>query len=210
MGKNLEAKCKQCRRAQEKLFFKGDRCKSQKCAMVKRNYPPGFHGPTKRKVRLTDYGTQLNEKQKGRKQYLLMEKQFRLTFDKALRKPGNTGEVFLQLLETRFDNTIYRSGLSVSRAQARQLVNHGLFTINDKKVNIPSYQLRIGDVIKIKSNKKNAKIFKDLAEKLKNHEAPGWMNVDNKEISVKILHKPTMEAIQPSFNVQMIIEYYSR
>lgn len=208
MSKNL-AKCKLCRRAGEKLLLKGERCSTAKCAMVKRNYPPGFHGPKNRR-RLTEYGQQLNEKQKAKRQYNLLEKQFKLTFDKAKAQKGNAGENFLVLLEMRLDNVIYRSGLGASRAQARQLVNHGLFTVNDTAVDIPSYSLRTGDVIKIKNNKKGAKIFKNITETLKKKEAPGWLNVDQKEISVKVLHKPDMKTINPTFSIQMIIEYYSK
>jgi small subunit ribosomal protein S4 len=209
MGRDLNPKCKQCRRAGEKLFLKGERCYTAKCAMVKRNYPPGLHGP-KRKAKPTEYGIQLNEKQKAKRQYNLLEKQFRLTFDRAKRETGNTGENFLKLLEQRFDNVIYRLGWASSRKAARQLVNHGHFVINDRKVDIPSYQVRTGEVIKIKSNKKDAKPFRDLKEKLQKVEAPGWINVDKNELSAKILHAPDTSAMKPNFNMQMIVEYYSR
>jgi small subunit ribosomal protein S4 len=210
MGKNLQAKCKQCRRAGEKLFLKGDRCSTTKCAMVKRNYPPGFHGPNKMKKRMTNYGTQLNEKQKAKKQYCILEKQFRITFEKAKAKTGNTGDIFVQLLEMRFDNIIYRAGLASSRGQARQLVNHGHFTVNDGKMTIPSYTVRIGDEIKIKSTKANNKFFKNISEKLKNNQTPGWLHLDPKKAIVKILQAPDMKTTNPNFNVQMIIEFYSR
>lgn len=210
MGKNLQAKCKQCRRTGEKLFLKGDRCSTTKCAMVKRNYAPGFHGPSKMRKRLTDYCTQLNEKQKAKKQYNLLEKQFRITFDKAKSKVGNTGEIFVQMLEMRMDNVIYRSGLASSRAQARQLVNHGHFTVNNGKMTIPSYQTKIGDEIKIKKTKENNRFFKNISEKLKNNPAPGWLHIDQKKIIVKVLQRPAMKTINPNFNIQMIIEFYSR
>lgn len=208
MSKNL-AKCKLCRRAGEKLILKGERCNTAKCAMIKRNYPPGFHGPKNRK-RLTEYGEQLQEKQKAKRQYNLLEKQFKLTFDKAKAQKGNAGENFLILLEMRLDNVIYRSGLGESRAQARQLVNHGLFAVNGTSVDIPSYSLKTGDIITIKNNKKGAKIFKNISETLKKKEIPGWLNVDQKEISSKVLHKPDMKTINPVFNIQMVIEYYSK
>ncbi|MFC1678348.1 30S ribosomal protein S4 [Patescibacteria group bacterium] len=210
MGKNLSPKCKQCRRTDEKLFLKGDRCSSAKCAMVKRNYPPGFHGPRGRRQRLSDYGLQLNEKQKAKKQYNMLEKQFKLTFEKAKQKSGNTGDNFLKLLETRLDNTIYRLGFADSRPQARQLINHGLFSVNDTRVDIPSYQVKIGDVIKIKSNKKNVKIFTNLAERIQKKEIPGWMDFDNKTMKGKILHQPDTQAIKSNFNMQMVVEFYSR
>jgi len=208
MTQNL-AKCKLCRRAGEKLLLKGERCGTAKCAMVKRNYPPGFHGP-KNKRRMTEYGTQLNEKQKAKRQYNLLEKQFKLTFDKAQKQTGNAGENFLKLLEMRLDNVVYRAGFASSRAQARQLVNHGLFAVNNLTVDIPSYVVSTGDIVTIKNNKKGAKIFKNLGESLKKKEIPGWLNVDAKEISAKVLHKPDMKTINPTFNIQMIIEYYSK
>lgn len=209
MGRDLNPQCKQCRRAGEKLFLKGERCNTPKCAIIKRNYVPGIHGP-KGKSRPTEYGTQLNEKQKARRQYNLMEKQFKLTFERAKKEGGNTGDNFLKLLEMRFDNVIYRLGWAESRREARQLVNHGHFTINDKSVDIPSYQVRTGEVIKIKSNKKNLKYFRDLKEKVQKKEVPGWINSDVKEMTAKILHAPDAAAMKTNFNLQMIVEYYSR
>ncbi len=209
MAKYIDPKCKLCRRAGEKLYLKGERCHSAKCAMVKRNYPPGFHGPKGRK-RLTDYGLQLNEKQKAKRQYNLLEKQFKLTFEKALKHPGNTGDTFLQLLEMRLDSVVYNAGFVSSRAQARQLINHGHFTVNGVKTNIPSFQTKTGDVISIKKNKENAKIFKNIADKLKKKEVPGYLHLDAKKNTVKVLHKPDIKTIKPNFNIQMVIEYYSR
>lgn len=209
MGRDLNPRCKQCRRTGEKLFLKGERCYTAKCAMVKRNYPPGIHGP-KGKSKPTEYGTELNEKQKARKQYHLLEKQFRLTFERAKKEAGNTGENFLKLLEQRFDNVIYRLGWASTRQQARQLISHGHFTINDRKVNIPSYQIKAGEVIKIKSNKKDAQPFKSLKDKLQKSEAPGWINLDKSELTAKILHAPDVNALKPNFNMQMIVEFYSR
>ncbi|OGF28496.1 30S ribosomal protein S4 [Candidatus Falkowbacteria bacterium RIFOXYB2_FULL_34_18] len=209
MAKDLSPKCKLCRRAGEKLILKGERCKTTKCAMVKRNYPPGFHGPKNRK-RLSDYGMQLNEKQKAKRQYNMLEKQFKLTFDKAKKSSGNLGENFLQLLETRFDNVVYRLGIASSRPQARQMIGHGLFTINGKKVNIPSYIVKTGDIVEIKNNKKNAKIFSNLAERLKKQEIPGWLNFDFSKLAAKVLMQPEMKSFKPNFNVQIIVEYYSR
>jgi small subunit ribosomal protein S4 len=142
MSKNLDPKCKRCRRVGEKMLLKGDRCVSTKCAMVKKNYPPGFHGP-KGKQRLSDFGTQLREKQKAKIIYNLLEKQFKLTYFEAKKKGGNVGDNFIQLLESRLDNAIYRIGFAGSRSQARELVSHGHFLINEKKVNIPSFQLKL-------------------------------------------------------------------
>ena len=139
-----------------------------------------------------------------------MEKQFRLIFEKAKAKPGNTGDIFLQLCEMRLDNTVFRLGFAKSRPQARQIVNHGLITVNDTTVTIPSYHLKAGDKIKIKSNKSKAKLFTNLKDELNNKEIPGWLNFDIKDMTAKVLHQPSVEMIQPNFNTQMIIEYYSR
>ena len=159
---------------------------------------------------MTEYGQQLNEKQKAKRQYNMLEKQFKLTFDKAQKQTGNAGDNFLGLLEMRFDNVIYRLGFGASRPQARQLVGHGLFTVNGKSVDIPSYTVSTGDVIAIKKTKATAKIFKNLSESLKKKEVPGWLHLDQKEISAKVLHKPDAKLVNPSFNLQMIIEYYSK
>ncbi len=209
MSKYLGSKCKLCRRAGDKLMLKGERCTSPKCAMVKRNYPPGFHGP-KGRGKISDYAQQLKEKQKAKRMYNLLEKQFKLTFLKAQKIKGNTGDNLLQLLEMRFDNVIYRLGFASSRAQARQLVNHGLFVINDKKVNIPSYIVREGDVIKVKENKRKTKYFKNLENKIKIDDVPGWLNFDIKKLSAKILHSPDISKIKTNINTQMIVEFYSK
>ena len=209
MAKYLDSKCKLCRRAGEKLFLKGERCNGPKCAILKRNYPPGFHGP-KGKNRLTDYALQLNEKQKAKRQYNMLEKQFKLTFERAKKKQGNAGENFLILLEMRLDNAVFRSGFASSRSQARQLINHGHFTVNGGKVDIASYTVKTGDVIAIKTNKKDSKIFNGLGEKAKQREIPGWINFDFKILNVKILHEPKIKELNSNFNVQQIVEYYSR
>lgn len=209
MAKYTDPKCKLCRRAGEKLLLKGERCSTTKCAIVKRNYPPGFHGP-KGKKRLTDYGMQLNEKQKAKRLYNLLEKQFKLTFEKALKQTGNTGDNFLQLLEMRLDSVIYNLGISDSRPEARQLISHGFFTVNGKMTNIPSFMTKTGDIIAIKKNKENTKPYKRIAEKAAKNEVPGWLNLDAKKIIAKVLHKPDTKTLKPNFNVQMIVEYYSR
>jgi len=208
MAKNLDPKCKQCRREGEKLFLKGDRCNSPKCAMVKKNYPPGVHG-LKGRGRQSDYSLQLREKQKAKKLYNLLEKQFKITFDKASKQKGDAGENLLKILEMRLDNTVYRLNFATSRSQARELVNHGHFTVNDKKVNIPSYQIKTGDIIKIKPSSKKNKLFSDLSERLKKADVPGWLNLDEKELSAKILHKPNKDDME-KINMQMIVEFYSR
>jgi len=209
MAKDINPKCKQCRRVGEKLFLKGERCQSIKCGIIKRNYPPGFHGP-KGASRTTNFGMQLKEKQKAKKQYGLMEKQFKLSFAKAKKQKGNTGENFLKILESRLDNVIYRLGFASSRVQARQLVNHGHFTVNGRKVNIPSFIVKTGDIIKIKSNKIKSNYFRGIAETLKKKELPGWLNLEATEMSGKILHQPNVAEMKSNFNVQMIIEFYSK
>ncbi len=209
MAKNLSPKCKQCRREGEKLMLKGDRCNSPKCAMVKKNYPPGAHKDNRR-PRQSDYSMQLREKQKAKKIYNILEKQFRLTFEKAKKQKGDAGENLLKMLETRLDNTVYRLGFSKSRNHARQLVNHGHFTVNNKKVNIPSCQIKAGDVIKIKKTAKPVKAFENLKEKLKKHEAPGWLNINMEDLSGKVLHQPGKNDISANINTPMIVEFYSR
>ncbi len=211
MGKNLDSKCKQCRRIGEKLFLKGERCFSAKCAMVKRNYPPGFHGP-KGKKRSSDYGLQLNEKQKIKKIYGLNEGQFKLSFSKVQKKGGDVGNNFLSYLEMRLDNAVYRAGLASSRSQARQLVNHGHFTVNGRGVDIPSYQTKIGQIIKIKKNSRDNKHFKDLPEKLKSltSDQKSWLAVDVKDLSAKVLHTPSINDLPSNSKIHMIIEFYSK
>lgn len=209
MARNIDNKCKQCRRVGEKLFLKGDRCFTSKCAMVKRNYAPGFHGPKGRK-RLSDYGLQLQEKQKARKFYGLLEKQFHLTFSKAREKSGDTGTNFLKMLEMRLDNVIYRLGLASSRAQARQLVNHSHFTLNERKASIPSIIVKPGQIIKIKKSSQKSPFFKGIEEKLKKAEVPGWLNMDLSELSAKVLHEPKDSDLPQNINIQTIIEFYSK
>ncbi len=209
MGKILGSKCKLCRREGEKLMLKGDRCNTPKCAMVKRNYPPGVHGP-KGRGRQSGYCLQLREKQKAKRIYNIMEKQFRLTFDKAYKQPGDAGENLLKMLETKFDNVIYRLGFASSRAQAREMVNHRHFTINDKGVDIPSYQVKTGDIVKIKKASADKKIFKNMKDKLKKIFVPGWLNLNLDDLSAKILHLPGKDEVELKINTQIIVEFYSK
>jgi len=209
MSKYLGAKCKLCRREGEKLMLKGERCKTAKCAIVKKNYPPGLHGPKGRSSRQSGYNMQLREKQKAKRIYNLLEKQFQLSFERAIKQKGNTGENLLRILETRLDNVIYRLGFAESRAQARTLVNHGHFQVNDKKVNIPSFNVKTGDIIKIKKSSLTGKQFANLTERLKKTEVPGWLNLD-KDLSAKVLHQPAKENFEIKINAQTIIEFYSK
>lgn len=177
--------------------------------MVKRNYAPGFHGPKGRK-RLSDYGLQLQEKQKAKKFYGLLEKQFRLTFEKASNKQGDAGVNFLRMLEMRLDNVIYRLGWASSRSQARQLVSHGHIVVSGCKTDIPSFAVKTGNVIKIRKTSENNRFFRNMSEKLKKAERPSWLNFDATDLSAKVLHEPKETDLPQNINVQMIIEYYSK
>ncbi|MFA5413367.1 MAG: 30S ribosomal protein S4 [Patescibacteria group bacterium] len=209
MGRYLKSRCAQCRREGEKLFLKGDRCNLTKCAMVRRGYPPGVHGP-KGKIRLTGYGTQLREKQKSKRIYGILERQFRNYFEKAIKKTGDTSEFLLQLLEMRFDNVVYRLGIGKSRQQARQLVGHGLLFVNGKKVTIPSYQVKVGDIVSIKLNAAAKKVFENLPQTLAKLEPPAWLALDAAKMEGKVIRKPTKNDVKTQFDLKMIIEFYSR
>lgn len=209
MSKYLGAKCKLCRREGEKLMLKGERCNTAKCAIVKKNYPPGIHGP-KGRARQSGYSMQLREKQKAKRIYNLQEKQFKLSFERAIKQKGDAGENLMKILETRLDNVIYRLGLAESRSQARTLVNHGHFRVNEVKVNIPSFNVKTGDIIKIRKSGQTSKQFTNLADRLKKLEIPGWLNFDLKELNAKVLHQPAKENFELKANTQMIVEFYSR
>lgn len=211
MGRPLDSKCKQCRREGTKLFLKGERCDTSKCAMVKRNYIPGVHGPKLgRGKRMTGYGTQLREKQKAKRTYRILEKQFKNYFDKAINKTGDTGGNLFTLLEMRFDNVIYRSGLAASRDKARQLIGHGHFLINGQKVNIPSYQLKVNDKITIREKSKKMEPFVNLSEKLQKKQVIDWLVLDPKELKVTVAEIASLEKNEPGFDLTLITEYYSR
>jgi len=211
MGRELQAKCKQCRREGTKLFLKGEKCSTSKCPLLKRNYVPGTHGPKLgRGSRLTSYGLQLREKQKAKRTYRILEQQFRGYFEKSISKKGNTAELMFTLLEMRLDNVVYRSGFATSRDKARQLVNHGLITVNGKKVTIPSYQVSVKEKIAIKDNKKKKPVFEGLSEKMQAIEINDWLAVDAKNMTATVIDKPTFEKSKPSFELKPIIEFYSR
>ena len=209
MARDISPKCKQCRREGMKLFLKGDRCSSPKCAMVKRNYPPGIHGP-KGKPRLTGYAQQLREKQKLKKVYGILEKQLRIYFDKCIKQKGDTGEKLLKILEMRLDNLVYRTGFAPSRTMARQLVNHGHFLVNNKKVTIPSYQVRQGDVISLKKGSYDFEPFKNIRKKLENEKGVDWVEPNPNELSAKVIAYPAKDDISQPFDVKMVVEFYSR
>jgi small subunit ribosomal protein S4 len=209
MARNLKEKCKQCRREGIKLFLKADRCNSPKCAMVKRNFPPGAHG-AKGYSRLTGYGQQLREKQKVKRIYRILETQMSNYFAKASKAKGNTEETLIQLLETRFDNVVYRIGLAKSRDLARQLISHNHFMINGKKVNIPSFQVKIGDVIAIQPKSKNIKPLANLKEQLKGKDIQSWLFLDPDKMEIKVTGKPSLAESKGEFDLKLIIEFYSK
>jgi len=201
--------CRLCRREGMKLFLKGERCYTDKCAIEKRNFAPGQHGKT-RKQKLAGYGVQLREKQKVKRIYGVLEDQFRRYFETADRTRGITGETLLQLLERRFDNVVYRLGLATSRAQARQLVRHGHFLINGKKVDIPSYSLRAGDLVAVRASSQKNPTIAHAIEEVKGRGIPGWLTFDAGEQAGKILSLPTREQINLPVQEQLIVELYSK
>lgn len=196
-----------CRREGTKLFLKGEKCFSGKCALTKRPTPPGQHGQTRAR-KVSEYGQQLREKQKARRMYGLMEGQFKRTFDRATGMKGITGENLLQLLELRLDNVVYRSGLCQSRAQARQAVCHGLITVNGKKVDIPSYSMKAGDVIGVRANRRDLALF--AAAKEGGRVVPQWINADMQNLTATVATLPTREDIDLTVQENMIVEFYSR
>ncbi len=206
MAKLIGADCRQCRREGCKLFLKGERCTTKKCAMERRPVVPGQHGAARKRV--TQYGTQLREKQKVKKAYGVLEKKFREYYEEAERMKGVTGENMLSLLERRLDNVVYRMGIGSSRSESRQIVNHGHITVNGKRVNIPSYQVKVGDVIAIKENKRDLEMFKQL--KGMKIVMPKWLEFNSEKLEGKILALPKREDIDLNIQEHLIIELYSR
>ena len=206
MARYTDASCRLCRREGQKLFLKGERCYSTKCAIDKRPYAPGQHGQSRKKM--SDYGTQLREKQKTKRFYGMQETQFRNLFDKASRKKGITGENLLILLESRLDNVVFRLGFASSRKEARQLVTHNHFTVNGKKVNIPSYEVKAGDVIKVKEKSTNSPKFKEVKEM--SITVPSWLTVDVEKLEGKVVSLPTRSEIDTPVAEHLIVELYSK
>ena len=200
--------CKLCRREGKKLYLKGERCTSGKCALDRRSTAPGQHGAAKKKM--GEYGLQLREKQTTKRYYGVLERQFRNYYDEAARKEGMTGENLLVLLERRLDNVVYRMGLAESHKEARQLVLHCHFTLNGKKVNIPSILVKPGDVIAVKETSRSSEKIKALAEALESKVAPKWLEVDKANLSAKVVSMPAREDIDFDFNEQLIVELYSK
>ena len=201
--------CRLCRREGLKLFLKGERCYMEKCAIEKRNVPPGQQGKA-RKAKLMGYGLQLREKQKVKRTYGVLENQFRRYFESADRQRGITGETLLQLLECRFDNVIYRLGLATSRPQARQLVRHGHFFVNERKVTIPSYSLGVGDTVTVHKNSAKKVSIQHAIEEVKGRGIPDWLTFDGEKLSGKVSSLPTREQINLPVQEQLIVELYSK
>ena len=204
-----EAICKKCRRSGIKLFLRGERCFTPKCAMIKKPYPPGTHGK-KRKPALSEYGSQLAEKQKLRKIYNISEAQLKKYFSIASKSRGVVTEVLLARLETRIDNVIFRLGFAESRAKARQIVSHAHILLNDKKIDIPSIRVEKGDTIKIKKSSFTKPLFNGLVTKLKKYNPPVWLSLDKESLSANVLTTPSKDDIDNNVDLQMIVEYYSR
>lgn len=202
------ALCRICRREGEKLFLKGDRCYTEKCAVERRKYPPGQHGQGFKK--LSDYGIQLREKQKVRKIYGLLERQFRRYFYEAERRKGITGEILLQLVESRLDNTVYRMGFAPNRVRARQLISHGHIVVNGKKINLPSYQVREGDSVSVKDSSRDMPEIIDSLSKVEHRGIPAWVEVDSVNYTGKVLRIPSRDEIQLPVQEQLIVELYSK
>lgn len=201
--------CRLCRREGMKLYLKGDRCYSEKCAIERRNYAPGDKGQARRN-KMTEYGLQLREKQKARRIYGVLERQFRRYFSIAERQKGITGENLLRLLERRLDNVVYRLGFAASRNEARQLVRHGHFTVNGRRVNIPSYLVRVGDVIAVAEKSKDLARFAELAEVAAQKTPPAWLDVDVENMQGRVLNLPSREDIDIPIKEHLIVELYSR
>ena len=209
MARYTEATCRLCRRENLKLFLKGDRCYTDKCAFERRSYAPGQHGQ-RRGGKISDYGVQLREKQKVKRIYGVLEKQFRKYYEKAERQKGITGTNLLILLERRLDNVVYRMGFASSRSQGRQLVRHSHFTVNGRKINIPSYQVKIGDVIEVKDQSRKIPTVLEAIETVVRREMPSWLEVDGTNFRGTVKEFPNREELTMPINEQLIVELYSK
>lgn len=209
MSRYRDSVCRICRRENLKLYLKGDRCYSDKCSFDRRSYPPGQHGQ-RRSGKMSDYGVQLREKQKVKRSYGLSEKQFRLAFERADQKKGITGENLLLALELRLDNVVYRLGFANSRPQARQLVRHNHFQVNGRKVNIPSYQVKVGDVVEVREKSRNVQAIMDALEAVVRRSAPPWLEMDADNMKGTVRALPTREDITMPIQESLIVELYSK
>lgn len=208
MARYNESVCRLCRREKMKLFLKGDRCYADKCAVDRREYAPGQHGM--RRTKTSDYGTQLREKQRAKRMYGLLEKQFRKTFFTAERQKGITGDNLLMLLERRLDNMVYRMGFAKSRSQARQLISHNHFLVNGKRANIPSYVVRQGDTISVKEGSSQMKSILEAIEGVERRGLPEWLMVDKGKLSGKVMALPSREQLTTPLQEHLIVELYSK
>ena len=208
MARYTDEQCRICRREGQKLFLKGSRCYSDKCSISRRNYAPGQHG--QKRAKLSEYGTQLREKQKTKSYYGVGEKQFRGYFEMASNKKGITGDNLLQILESRLDHVVYRLGFGASRAQARQLVNHGQFAVNGQRVDIPSYLVKAGDVITVRENKKENGAIKANIEANSARPVPAWLELNNETLSGKVVRLASREDVDIPVEEHLIVELYSK
>lgn len=208
MARNLDAKCRQCRREGEKLFLKGEKCFTDKCAIERRNYPPGQHG--QKQARLSGYGVQLREKQKIRRIYGMLERQFRLFYAKASASKGVTGEALLQMLESRLDTVTFRMGFGASRTEARQIVRHNSILVNGKRVNIPSFQCKPGDVVEVTEASKSQLRIKAAAEAAESRGRAEWLEVDAKALKGTFKARPQRSELPSSINESLVVELYSK
>jgi small subunit ribosomal protein S4 len=206
VARDTSPQCKQCRREGMKLFLKGERCMTDKCGVERRAYPPGDHG--RGRMKQSEYRLQLREKQKARRFYGVLEGQFRTYYDKASRQPGVTGENLLRLLETRLDNVMVRLGFAASRRQARQLVRHGHWSVNGRRVDIPSYHVRPGDVIAVKAGTGAETVIRDATELVSS--VPAWLEADHDSLTAKVLRLPDRDEIVTPVQEQLIVELYSK
>ena len=205
-------KCKICRRLGVKLFLKGEKCSSPKCPMVRKPYPPGLKGKRRKKGE-SEYGRELKEKQKIKNWYNLRERQLKIYVSSILKKRGsveNVEELLIRKLESRLDNVVFRLGFAVSRSQARQLVSHGHFLVNGKKVNIPSYQLKKGDKVTLKESSKKKKIFQEIIPILKKHTPPSWLKLDVQKMEGEVIGEPSLKEVSPPFEISSVFEFYSK
>ncbi|TKJ34897.1 30S ribosomal protein S4 [bacterium (candidate division B38) B3_B38] len=209
MARYRESVCRLCRRESAKLYLKGERCYADKCAIERRSYPPGEHG-RRRKGKIIRYGLQLREKQRVKRIYGVLEKQFRLYFKKAERQKGITGENLLTMLERRLDNVVYRLNFAASRAQARQLVRHGHLQVNGRKVSIASYLVSEGGVVSVAEKSRKLQVIQEALELEKNREVPGWLEVYTEEFKGQVIRMPTREDITFAVQEQLIVELYSK
>ena len=208
MARYTDAVCKKCRREGTKLFLKGTRCNSNKCAIDRRAHAPGQHG--KNRVKLSEYGLQLRAKQKAKNYYRVSESQFRKYYDEAFRREGVTSDILFEQLELRLDNIAYRMGLGTSRAEARQLVGYAMLEVNGKKVNIPSYICKVGDVIKVRDAKKDNKTVVSVLETNKLKAIPSWLEVNKEKLEAKVLRKPVRDDVELEVAENLIVELYSK